>query len=79
MNERESVCVYVCVQEIIFGGQLLGGGIKCLWNEVLHASKASSIGIWTGGLTQTARVFFSISLIWIPAHQHQTRSFLRGM
>ena len=61
MNERESVCVYVCVQEIIFGGQLLGGGIKCLWNEVLHASKASSIGIWTGGLTQTARVFLVLA------------------
>ena len=54
--------MYVCVQEIIFGGQLLGGGIKCLWNEVLPASKASSFGIWTGGLTQTAIVFFSISM-----------------
>ena len=45
------------MQENIFGGQLLGGGIKCLWNEVPHASKASSIGIWTGGLTQIKIVF----------------------
>jgi hypothetical protein len=37
-DERENV------QEIIFGGQLLGGRIKCLWNEVPHASKASSTG-----------------------------------
>jgi hypothetical protein len=50
-RKRESM------QENIFGGQLLGGGIKCLWNEVPHASKASSIGKWTGGLTQIEIVF----------------------
>jgi hypothetical protein len=58
MNEKGSVCG-VCVQEIIFGGQLLGGGIKCLWNEVPLASKLLPLAyrLGTVGLTPTAIVF----------------------
>jgi hypothetical protein len=44
-------------QEIIFGGQLLGGRIKCLWNEVPSSIKGFLHWQWTVGLTQTNKFF----------------------